>query len=425
MEHKTIKYTRCAKAWGLTLTDEFYLNYSTWRKTANRWSKLIKNYCGKGRLELLSFQKANFDGEEHTAAQFKNKMKEDHPELYDGWGYYKGKRKCEGPTRQVYQYMGERYYGYANRNKDRKLPSIVIKENKSWYFKDNDLKVDEKKKIITIKGPRGYCDIPYKYSLKLDKIPVDKKGEKKWQGGNLVVKQKCIIIAVECEKECLYDPVDILSFDMNRQTDQWLAFSDDTIITRPKEVEDLIKELQDTQEILREKEKPVSERTMRSRKRSKFRRKMQRKHKQLDKIISKIADEILDKVIENKYLLAIDIIDGTGSTHGTFGHDHLSKYLIKECENRGIPFYGINPAWTSQTCSACGHKDKKNRKNTDEFECLSCGYKSSAHSNASYNIKQKAQDLKDEGIRYGNWSSNLLLAKERKEMKKSVIIETE
>ncbi len=46
----------------------------------------------------------------------------------------------------------------------------------------------------------------------------------------------------------------------------------------------------------------------------------------------------------------------------------------------------VNPAYTSQTCSSCGHKDKANRKTQSKFECVSCGYSENADVQAARNI---------------------------------------
>ncbi|MDD2500256.1 MAG: transposase [Geobacter sp.] len=46
----------------------------------------------------------------------------------------------------------------------------------------------------------------------------------------------------------------------------------------------------------------------------------------------------------------------------------------------------VNPAYTSQTCSQCGHVHPGNRKSQGEFRCLSCGFTSNADLNAAINI---------------------------------------
>jgi transposase len=46
----------------------------------------------------------------------------------------------------------------------------------------------------------------------------------------------------------------------------------------------------------------------------------------------------------------------------------------------------ISPAYTSQRCSACGHVDKKSRKNQADFVCTACGYACNVDVNAARNI---------------------------------------
>jgi putative transposase len=46
----------------------------------------------------------------------------------------------------------------------------------------------------------------------------------------------------------------------------------------------------------------------------------------------------------------------------------------------------INPAYTSQRCSACGHVACENRKSQAVFACTACGYTGNADVNAARNI---------------------------------------
>lgn len=48
----------------------------------------------------------------------------------------------------------------------------------------------------------------------------------------------------------------------------------------------------------------------------------------------------------------------------------------------------VNPAYTSQRCSDCGHTDKENRKNQARFLCVNCGFASNADTNAAINIRR-------------------------------------
>ena len=46
----------------------------------------------------------------------------------------------------------------------------------------------------------------------------------------------------------------------------------------------------------------------------------------------------------------------------------------------------VSPAYTSQTCSCCGHVAKENRKSQGKFKCVSCGHTENADFNAAKNI---------------------------------------
>jgi transposase len=45
----------------------------------------------------------------------------------------------------------------------------------------------------------------------------------------------------------------------------------------------------------------------------------------------------------------------------------------------------VNPAFTSQRCSACGHVDARSRESQARFACTSCGYAGNADVNAARN----------------------------------------
>jgi len=46
----------------------------------------------------------------------------------------------------------------------------------------------------------------------------------------------------------------------------------------------------------------------------------------------------------------------------------------------------VNPAGTSQRCSACGHVDAKSRESQARFACTACGFAGNADVNAARNI---------------------------------------
>ena len=61
---------------------------------------------------------------------------------------------------------------------------------------------------------------------------------------------------------------------------------------------------------------------------------------------------------------------------------------LKDLEDRfGITFSEVNPAYSSQTCAACGHVAKTNRKSQAKFACGDCGHRVHADVNAARNLE--------------------------------------
>jgi IS605 OrfB family transposase len=59
--------------------------------------------------------------------------------------------------------------------------------------------------------------------------------------------------------------------------------------------------------------------------------------------------------------------------------------LQRKCEDNRVAFHSVSPYKTSQTCSSCGHVDRRNRIG-ELFRCLKCGYEANADVQASRNI---------------------------------------
>jgi len=63
----------------------------------------------------------------------------------------------------------------------------------------------------------------------------------------------------------------------------------------------------------------------------------------------------------------------------------ITRTEQKALERQGQVAY-INPAYTSQTCNACGCISKANRKSQTVFKCVDCGHTDNADRNAALNI---------------------------------------
>src|SRR5215210_690884 len=74
--------------------------------------------------------------------------------------------------------------------------------------------------------------------------------------------------------------------------------------------------------------------------------------------------------------------------------------LTYKMEERGGRVVKIDPAFTSQTCSACGVVDARSRKSQAIFECVRCGYRDNADRNAARNIVRRwnTSPLRMEGL---------------------------
>jgi putative transposase len=64
----------------------------------------------------------------------------------------------------------------------------------------------------------------------------------------------------------------------------------------------------------------------------------------------------------------------------------LGGFISYKAARAGVAVIHIDPSYTSQQCSACGHVDKNNRPDQETFSCTSCGFAEHADVNAARNI---------------------------------------
>jgi len=62
-----------------------------------------------------------------------------------------------------------------------------------------------------------------------------------------------------------------------------------------------------------------------------------------------------------------------------------------KAQRAGVPVVAHTPAYTSHSCSGCGHVHRKNRPNRDDFLCTRCASHAPADLNAAINIAMRAQ----------------------------------
>lgn len=76
------------------------------------------------------------------------------------------------------------------------------------------------------------------------------------------------------------------------------------------------------------------------------------------------------------------------SRHGKWAFHELRCFITYKSRLAGVATKLADPAYTSQTCSECGHCERANRKSRDDFRCRLCGYTIAADVNAAMNISR-------------------------------------
>ena len=67
------------------------------------------------------------------------------------------------------------------------------------------------------------------------------------------------------------------------------------------------------------------------------------------------------------------------------------RQLAYKTQRYGSQLRLVRPAFTSQTCSACGHRDPESRPGCGRlFACIACGFQAHADHNAARNIERIA-----------------------------------
>jgi IS605 OrfB family transposase len=69
----------------------------------------------------------------------------------------------------------------------------------------------------------------------------------------------------------------------------------------------------------------------------------------------------------------------------------LRRFLTYRAASAGVSVVLVDPAYTSQTCSRCGHCERANRQSQSSFVCRRCGFAAHADCNAALMIAQVAR----------------------------------
>ena len=103
------------------------------------------------------------------------------------------------------------------------------------------------------------------------------------------------------------------------------------------------------------------------------------------------AKFIVDKAVKHGCgVIQMEDLSGVADTKDKFlkswPYYDLQRKIEYKAKAAGIEVRYVNPQFTSQRCSNCGHIAEGNRKTQSEFQCAVCGYKTNADYNAARNI---------------------------------------
>ena len=122
---------------------------------------------------------------------------------------------------------------------------------------------------------------------------------------------------------------------------------------------------------------------------SKLRKKQARRTTQQNHVVSKT---IVDYAKSHSRAIALEKLEGVTakgskirfySERNQWAFAQLAGFIQYKARLAGVTVVEVDPAYTSQTCSCCGHIHKPNGK---LFSCPSCGHQDHRDSNAAFNI---------------------------------------
>jgi IS605 OrfB family transposase len=71
--------------------------------------------------------------------------------------------------------------------------------------------------------------------------------------------------------------------------------------------------------------------------------------------------------------------------------NQLKQFLAYKSQKAGVTLIEVDPRYSSQTCSRCGHCERANRLSQGCFRCVCCGFQANADFNAALNLKARGE----------------------------------
>ena len=122
-----------------------------------------------------------------------------------------------------------------------------------------------------------------------------------------------------------------------------------------------------------------------------------------EQVADRNADHrITTDIVRNHDLIAVEALQVQNMTRSGKGKRGLNRAITEQSWGRlrnqlaykaewaGREYREVDPRYTSQTCSVCGHIDAESRRSQSRFRCTACGARLNADLNAARNILRKA-----------------------------------
>lgn len=191
------------------------------------------------------------------------------------------------------------------------------------------------------------------------------------------------MVIEEDNSKCLYTKSEnqVLGIDMGVKF--FLTDSNGHHVDNPRHLFKYLKQLRILQRSLSRKVKG-------SNNRKKTKLKIQKLHLRISNVRKDFHHKLSTKLAtENSHIVIEDLnIQGMSKSNLAkhildCGWGQFFTFLEYKCN-----LIRVNPRFTSQMCSSCGHIAKENRKTQSKFVCVNCAHTANADVNAAHNIKK-------------------------------------
>lgn len=110
------------------------------------------------------------------------------------------------------------------------------------------------------------------------------------------------------------------------------------------------------------------------------------------------VDKVTTQLVREHDFISLELISSKSLSRNGRGKRGLNRGILSSCWGQfqttltykaalaGVQLAWVNPAYTSQTCNACGHIARENRESQAAFKCIKCGHAANADINAARNI---------------------------------------